>query len=210
MDVGVTAGSRGPWINRGVRFVVLNIVVPIVLAWICVSLAQRLSKKPLSSDLREMPTAYGPVKLKLKLPGTSGRIPEPLFVYGSPGKAALVYIRLLANARAQVGVEFWGLGAIESEAFTLPSADAVIEVDCYLPVFFPRAGDPYWGNLSPELQAFRRSDYMIAVDGKIRLKGPVAYDQATHAPFYVGSNPIGGSLVSDRFTGSVISVVQPN
>ena len=51
---------------------------------------------------------------------------------------------------------------------------------------------------------------MIAVDGKIRLKGPVAYDQATHAPFYVGSNPIGGSLVSDRFTGSVISVVQPN
>jgi hypothetical protein len=41
------------------------------------------------------------------------------------------------------------------------------------------------------------------------LKGAVTYDQPRRAPIYVGYNPIGGSIVSDKFTGVVLSVVQP-
>jgi hypothetical protein len=156
------------------------------------------------------PAGYGHVRLKVRLPGTLGGIPEPLLVCGSPGKAALIYIRRLEGARAKVGVEFWGLGAYEGEAFALPAPDAVIDVSCYLPAFFPKEGDPYWGDLSPGLQWLRRSDYIIAVDGVIRLKGPVSYEQPRRPPLYVGYNPIGGSFVSDKFSGVVLSFAQPN
>ena len=200
----------GPRVPRLVRSTVINIIVPVLLAWVCVSATRHFLVSDSSADLREKEPAYGPVRLRIKLPGTAGGIPEPLFVFGEPGKAALVYIRLLKHARAKVGVEFWGLGAYESETFDLPAADATIDVSCYLPVFFPEVGDSYWGSLSEPFQRLRRSTYLIAVNGVERLKGPVRYDQAAHAPFYIGSNPIGGSLVSDRFTGAVLSVAQPN
>jgi len=195
---------------RLVLAVVLNVVLPATLAWTCVWIASSHKVDGRPHSLVEEPDKYGPVTLRLKLPGTAGEIPEPLLVIGRPGRAALVYIRLLKQARAKVGVEFWGQAAFESSDFGLPAADAVIEVTCWLPGFFPREGDLYWGQLSPRIQAIRRSGYQIAVNGVVRLSGPVSYEQPKHEPFYFGKNPLGGSLVSDRFTGTMISMRQPD
>jgi hypothetical protein len=182
MSVGTRSAFPVRAIPGVVRFALGGFVVPIGLAWLCVTVAfDRFGPGSRRTPIDE-PAGYGPVKLKVQLPATLGGIPEPLFVCGRPGQAALVYIRRLKDARAKVGVEFWGLGAHESDAFALPAADAVIEVSCYLPVFFPPPGDPYWGNLSGALQALRRSSFLIAVNGVARLKGAVTYDQPRRAP----------------------------
>jgi hypothetical protein len=150
-------------------------------------------------------TSFGPVSLKLKLPGTAGRIPEPILVCGNPGRASLVYIRLLRNARAKVGVEFWGLGAYESDEFALPSASATIVLTCSLPALFPAKGSGWWKATPAAEQERLRHEYSLGVDGVVRLKGSVEYLQPDDSPIYFGVNPIGGSLVSERFTGSILN-----
>jgi hypothetical protein len=49
------------------------------------------------------------------------------------------------------------------------------------------------------------SRYVIAVEGVVRLKGSVSYNEPPHSPVYIGKNPIGGSFVSDFFTGKVLT-----
>jgi hypothetical protein len=183
-----------------------NVVVPVILAWGLVNGTLRLTR-PVRSSIAEA-GSFGAVTVKFKLPGTAAGIPEPIFVYGRAGNAALVYIRLLQGDRAKIGLEFWGKGAFESAEFPVPALGATLSVACYLPSFFPREGDSDWGNLSPAFQKMRRSEYLVAVDGVARLRGPIEYPFHAHPSFYAGLNPFGGSLVSDRLTGFLVSVSQ--
>lgn len=150
-------------------------------------------------------SSLGRITLRIKLPGTAGGIPEPLVVCGAPGNASLVYIRLLKGAQAKVGVEFWGMDAFEGDKFALPAADATIVLSCELPVLFPPEGSPRWKQTSAGRQRILRHEYLVEVDGVARLKGDVTYEQPNDPPIYFGVNPVGGSLVSDRFTGHILN-----
>jgi hypothetical protein len=163
-----------------------------------------------SDDRDDAPNGdrFGPISIKIGLPGAIGALPEPLLVCGRTGNAELVYIRILANRKARVGVEFWGLRADESETFDLPSMDAILDVKCYLPALFPEEGDDYWQNLPASIQRSRRTQYFIVVDNVVRLKGPLKYNIRPHSPIYFGRNPLGGSLVSDRFIGTILRTSQ--
>ncbi len=190
------------------RWATVNFALPIVLAWpLAIALHNRLQ---LSDERHGAPNGdrFGPISLKIRLPGTIGNLPQPLLVCGRTGNAELVYIRILANRKARVGVEFWGLRADESETFDLPSMDAILDVRCYLPPFFPEEGDDYWRLLPASIQKSRRTQYFIVVDNVVRLKGPLKYDMRPHSPIYFGKNPLGGSLVSDRFTGTILQTSQ--
>ena len=201
--------NRGA-IRSGIRSVIVNVLAPILLAWLGVRLVHDHFYPPAVSQLvRTTAEHYGAITMRIKLPGTAGGIPEPLIVYGQPGDASLVFIRLLHKGRAQVGIEFWGLEKIEGEQFDLPAPDAEIVLTCYVPALFPKVGDAYWGNISPDLQRARNNNYLITVNGVVRLKGPVSYGQDPSSYLYFGSNPIGGSYVSNRFTGKILSISQP-
>jgi hypothetical protein len=187
---------------------VVNIVAPVLLAWV-ITQALHIYLHPSDvRDSRASHNAYGPVRLRLKLPGTHAGIPEPLISCGSIGNASLVFIRLLPKSRAKVGVEFWNLELDQGPEFPLPAADGEIEVACYLPAFYPKEGDDEWGAISPEIQRRRRHEYLITVNGSVRLKGSVNYDEPEHAPIYLGVNPLGGSFVSNRFTGQILRHTQ--
>jgi hypothetical protein len=191
-----------------VRWATVSFVLPILLAWL---LASALHNHLHPSDDRHVAPngdRFGPISIRISLPGTIGDLPQPLLVCGRAGNAELVYIRILANSRARVGVEFWGLRADESDTFDLPSMDAVLEVKCYLPAFFPDEGDDYWRHLPESIQRSRRTRYFIVVDNVVRLKGPLKYDIRPHSPVYFGRNPLGGSLVSDKFTGTILQTSQ--
>jgi hypothetical protein len=185
-----------------------TVILPLALAWSATHLLHHeLYPEPRESEAWKE-NVFGPVRLAIKLPGTNAGIAEPLLACGKAGNATLVYIRLLPGARARVGVEFWGYAAEQSEEFSVGSSDAQIRVDCYLPALFPGPSDPYWDGIPPGLAAVRRSSYCIAVNGRVRLAGPVSYPQPPHSKLYYGANPFGGSLVSDRFSGSVLSAGQ--
>jgi len=151
---------------------------------------------------------YGPVRLRLRLAGTAPNILEPLLTCGITGNAAEVYIRVMAHARATVGIDFWGWKKVESDPFELPAQDARIDVTIYLPALFPGKGDPAWGAYSTALQEKWRGQSVIVVDGKARLVTPGAYPLRPHSPLYYGRNPLGGSFVSDYFTGVIEQVSQ--
>jgi hypothetical protein len=206
------SGIKPVWSRMlgGLRLVAVNLAIPILLAWLVVSVLRHGSSPPRSAATSGTPESFGPISLKLKLPGTAGGIPEPILVCGRAGNASLVYIRLLHRHRAQLGVEFWGLGSFESEPFLLSSADAEVDVTCYIPAFFPKEGDPYWGNLSPRLQQIRKTQYILTANGVVRLRGPVRYEQPAHPDLYFGSNPLGGSFVSNSFTGRILHISLPH
>jgi len=183
-------------------------VLPILLAWL---LANALHNHFHASDDRHVAPngdRFGPISMKISLPGTIGDLPQPLLVCGRTGNAELVYIRIFANNKARVGVEFWGLRADESDMFDLPSMEAVLDVKCYLPAFFPKEGDDYWRLLPASIRRSRRTQYFIVINNVVRLKGPLEYDIRPHSPIYFGRNPLGGSLVSDRFTGTILQTSQ--
>jgi hypothetical protein len=152
--------------------------------------------------------AYGPVRLRLKLPLYHGGIPEPLVVCGKLDNAYLVYIRLLPKRRARVGVEFWGLELDQGPEFALAADDAQIDVACDLPAFYPEEGDPAWGKVAREEQRLRRHQFRITVDGRVRLEGRVDYKLPVHSPIYFGANPLGGSFVSGLLTARILRVSQ--
>jgi hypothetical protein len=191
-----------------VRAALLSVAVPVVVAWLLMHVVHsRVYPEEPRAPAAEA-NSYGPVRMRLVLPGTSAGIPEPLVACGITGNASVAYIRLLPGNRAKVGIDFWGMRADQSPDFPIPSSDAVIDVVCYLPAFFPPETDPYWGGLSQEFRRMRRNEYYIEVNGVVRLKAPATYIQAEHSPIYYGENPLGGSLVSDRFTGVVLSASQ--
>ena len=186
------------------RFVALNILAPLALSWVTIGSLQALfhgESRP--ARHREFGT-YGPLTLRLRLPGTHAGIEEPVVTVGRAGNATFVYLRLLPGSRAKVGIEFWGLSAAESREFAVSSPDALITVQASFPALYPAAGSPGWGLVSGPEQRRLLSGYLVAVDGEVRLRGPVAYEEPPRSPVYVGRNPLGGSYVSDYFTGTVV------
>ena len=145
--------------------------------------------------------SYGQISIRLKLPGTHAGIPEPLISCGRIGNAAIIFIRLLPNNRANVGIDFWGAELAQGPDFVLPAMDAEIDVTCAVPAFFPAEGDHEWAGITAGAQQRRRSEYIIAVNGTTRLKGSLQYVEPPHSPIYYGVNPLGGSFVSSTFTG---------
>ena len=66
-----------------------------------------------------------------------------------------------------------------------------------------------FARIEEDARATRLESAKVESSRVARLKGAVAYEQPRRAPVYVGYNPIGGSFVSDKFTGVVLSVAQP-
>ena len=206
MEARLTFGSRISRLLRACRGLALGVAVPILLAW---AITQAFHRRPhaVAVAAKEPPPAlssYGQVRLRLKLPGTNAGIPEPLISCGAVGDAALVFIRLLPNSRAKVGVEFWGRELDQGPEFALPAADAEIDFACDLPAFYPVEGDAAWGKTPADVRQVRRHEFAISVDGVVRLKGSITYPLAPHSPLYIGANPLGGSFVSNSFTGRIL------
>jgi hypothetical protein len=197
--------SRIGKVLAAVSSTALNLVIPALLAWVLAgALYRHTHPKP-----RELPdrSDFGPITAQFLLSGINAGIPEPLVVCGVPGRASLVYIRVLRKDQAKMGIEFWGKRAVEGEPFALPAEDR-IDVTCSVPAFFPAVGSRRWKGAPESLQKRRHSTYVITVNGTVRLTGEIDYDEPEHSPLYFGLNGVGGSWVSAKFTGGVLKASQ--
>lgn len=185
-----------------VYLLLVRVVLPISAGWALMAALQVAYFPP---TWEQGGSLVGALRLRLKLPGTAGAIEEPLLAVGKPGEATFAYIRLLPGARAQVGVEFWGRAAFESPTFKIAAQDAEISVEVAVPALFPLPGDKRWRGVSEWEQRHLLSQYLIAVNGVVQLQGKFDYAQVIRAPVHVGSNPLGGSLVSDRLTATILA-----
>jgi hypothetical protein len=187
------------------RFVAINIVAPLALSWLLISRVQAryfdAAPRVWSRDVG----SFGPLTLKLQLSGASGGTAEPILTMGRAGQATLVFIRMLSDRRAKVGIEFWGNGAVESPPFEIPPAGAQVTVEASFPALFPVRGSLDWGAVSDAEQRHLLSRYVVAVDHVARVSGPVNYEQPANSPIYLGANPLGGSIVCGIYSGKVLA-----
>jgi hypothetical protein len=201
------ARSNHPLLRQG-RYLLLNIVLPAVLA---VAGAQYLHRYVYRKDIRGTVAehnSFGPVELQLTLPATHAGVAEPLIVCGNAGNASLMFIKLLADGRGRIGIEFWGRELTEGDEFDLPPPGSEVTLRCELPAFYPDVGSSKWRNIPSDQQQALKRHYRVAVDGIVRLTGVTDYAEPLHAPIYLGANPLGGSFVSDRFSGTILSHAQ--
>lgn len=146
---------------------------------------------------------YGAARMIAWLPAAAAGVPEPLLVVGIPGQATLGYVRVLPGGKAKVGAEFWGFGAFESEKIAAAS-DSATEIIFHFPALYPPVGDPRWGKVSLAAQEARRSRLTILVNGRVVLDQEVKPTGAPSAPVFLGRNSVGGSWVTNKFTGRLL------
>lgn len=145
----------------------------------------------------------GAIRLVVDLSGTAAGVPEPLLVVGMTGEATLVYLRLLPGGQARVGVEFWGVGAPESEPFALANPGRA-EIVVQLPGLYPPEDDIRWGGVPAARQQMLRTSFRVVVDGVARLAEGVKAPIPRQPGVFYGVNPAGGSWVREKFSGTVV------
>jgi hypothetical protein len=153
-------------------------------------------------------SALGALQMTIRLPGTCAGIPEPLLTCGEPGKAVFVYIRIVGKTRVLIGVDIWGQPPVEGPEFSVPSSQAQLNVIYCLPVFFPDEKDFRWNTRDVQTRRQLLTSVIVKVDGVERISVGINYPMAAQPPIYIGANPIGGSVVSDFFTGTVVQSSQ--
>lgn len=187
---------------RFFRIALLGILLPLGASWASMYSLYGLYFPSIWSRKNAQ---FGALTMRLRLPGTAAGIEEPLIAVGRPGEATFAFIRLLPHGRAKVGVEFWGRASFEGPEFDLPAQDGEVTISVAVPTLYPLPDDEAWRDVSETEQKHLLSEFLISVDHMPRLIGPISYHQTIHEPVYVGYNPLGGSLVSDRLTATILA-----
>lgn len=147
--------------------------------------------------------AWGAAHMRVVLPPTGGGQAEPLVVAGIPGRAVLGFVRIYGDGSAVFGIEIWGVGTFESRPLH-PGAGKTLDVDYSFGSIYPDVGGADWGSVPVERQRELKRSLRIQVDGVAVVDIQKDTPNLEKLPVYFGLNPIGGSVVSDRFTGQLV------
>ena len=118
------------------------------------------------------------------------------------------YIRILPDTKATLGVDLWGVGDLESKPFALSDLDEEMDVVLSLPMLLPPDSDPIWAGLTERARRFWKSHLIVQQNGKCVIFSDKPYPMPANSPIYYGLNPLGGSIVSDRYTGKILSATK--
>lgn len=187
---------------RGAQWTALKLVLPAALGVFAATRIHNALYPPSLIDLAPKYAGEGPIQMKIRLPGLDAALPEPVLVCGKEGRATLLYVRFYPKNRLRIGADFWGIGDLEGPIFTAPSSQAVLTVQCYLPFLYAKGEFKAPASI-PDLKP---DEIAIVVDGVVRMRGYYSGTLEQHLPLYYGSNPLGGSVVSDRFGGTILEI----
>jgi len=146
---------------------------------------------------------FGAMHLRVAAPPVSNNSAEPLFVVGIPGRAVLAYMRISPEGLTTFGVEIWGIGSYESPPQHVDLSKP-LECEYSFGSLYPPSGHPAWNGLPVEQQMALERTLRITVNGNSVLDITRETPGLASLPVYVGSNPVGGSLVNAGFSGKVL------
>lgn len=147
--------------------------------------------------------AYGAIKLRLTPPIPTGGQPEPLVVLGKEGRAVLGFLLPLPDGQVRLGVEVWGVGVRLTGPLRLRGDDND-EVIFEFGTLFPPAGADEWGRVPPSVQAERKRDIVIRLNGCQVLQEAMPTPELGPTTMAVGKNPAGGSYVGEVYSGRIL------
>ncbi|MEO6246387.1 MAG: hypothetical protein ABIQ12_13210 [Opitutaceae bacterium] len=132
------------------------------------------------------------LELEVTFPrGVAGQS-EPLITTGTRGNADWLAVRYLDEHTAVLFYDVWGMGGPASEPFPLhPGVPRPLTIE--MPTLAHIAAFR-----SHELRPLR-----VTVAGTTLLDAPVYFHLRAPADFFFGTNPLGGTLVQERFSGKL-------
>jgi hypothetical protein len=117
--------------------------------------------------------------------------------------ADMVYLAYPDPGHVQVGYDHWSVGGPLSGKVAVRGGEN-LEVEISIgSLHYER--DPEWEALSGQEKERLESNVVVHVDGIKVLDKPAKPYLCEPNEIYVGSNPIGGSTCSARFTGIIVS-----
>jgi hypothetical protein len=134
----------------------------------------------------------GPVRVRLSFPSSPRAQAEPLVVTGGTGQADFLFVKYVGNGYLQFAYDDWGRGGPHSD-----------------PIRYT-AGHPYVVEVEmPSLnliQRLREGEVAVALDGQTVFRSHVVAHLGEREAIHVGTNPAGGTVCNDRFSGEIVSV----
>lgn len=138
----------------------------------------------------------GPLILSLRLPSHRTGERDPLVTLGRSNAGDFLFVHYVDETHVRFGLDHWGSPVIWSEPLLLDYASAH-QVEIGL--------DSLERDARSTVEFFGRGSLEMKVDGRIAWQREVDLFWPHPTERHVGSNPIGGSACSRRFTGEILS-----
>lgn len=161
--------------------------------------AERLSAWP------EPAEHSGPIAVTLRWPEEFpvGRS-EPLLVTGSTGAADVIWVRYVDAAEVEIGYDHWGSGGPASGRLAVePGGVATVQVSLGNLV---EERSPEWIALPAERRAQVQERLRVRLQGRVVLDVPASPHPTSPGHVVVGSNPVGASSCTSRFSGELVRI----
>jgi hypothetical protein len=150
------------------------------------------------------PPRSGPLLMDVVFPATGGtRVPEPLVVTGTTGRADAVFVRYEADGRIRLGYDHWGVSARLSEPVKIdPAVPHAVEI--WMGSLLSPEDDPALARLTAAQRTALRGLVRVKLDGVEVLREPAAFHPTGPDAVRVGANPVGMSSSGPAFSGRII------
>jgi hypothetical protein len=148
------------------------------------------------------PGKWGPLRLGLVFPITSGPSAEPILVTGHAGQADILFVRYEANGNVRFGIDHWGVGIAESDSLPLNRNQTHL-LEIYSAALLPPANHPSWQHAKQPAEQ-TRGRFEILLNGKTILIPPFQPYTQAEGSFDIGKNTIGASSCQPEFNGKIL------
>lgn len=141
------------------------------------------------------------IRLNLRAPACGADLGQPLVVSGSEGAGDFILLRCSREAgKYLVGWDHWGTPTLFGPPFAVP-ADKLIVVEITAPSLFPPI------DIRGNEIIYPPTTCAVRINGRdvFRVTECRMYD-SNSSRLYILSNPLGGSVTADRYSGSVLSI----
>ncbi len=140
--------------------------------------------------------AFPPLPGRITLEVTFARglpgVAEPLLTTGEPDDGDFLAVRYVDAENAVLFYDVWGVGGPASRPFALrPGERRTLEVEL-----------PTLGHV-PTVKSQEKRPLRALLDGVALLDEPVHFHRRAPAAIFFAANPIGGTLVQERFRGEL-------
>jgi hypothetical protein len=138
------------------------------------------------------PAAPAGYRLVLRLPFVVPGATEPLLTSGRPGAGDFIYVTYIDGTHLVVGHDKWNFGGARSRPFVVdPERDQTLEVDL--------------GGGTPAGARGPVRPVTVRWNGTLLFTDPLGSYPAKPGEVTVGTNLIGGSTTSSRFSGEILA-----
>jgi len=156
-----------------------------------------------AASLKVPATAFGSVRLRLRLPATASPARMPLLAVGDGGSGNLVYVQSAGEGSIRVGLDGGPRGTLISPPFPArPDEEQLVEISHGS--LYPPANHPRMRLLAPDMEQALRRFVRISWNGEPVMEAELPLPPISHDAVVVGASP-GFPDTTAGFEGQILA-----